>query len=1035
MKKKILYVTICLLSLLTTVKITASTFPNNRNDQPQVIPPSPQSMVFENYLNHEIVEYNGLPDISIPLYEIEIKGLKIPIALSYHAGGVKYKQYDGDVGANWSINAGGYRISRTIYGKNDENNTTNNIKDYITEAEYRSYQLSSYQNDNNKHVWEMFLACIGGLSIPFHPNNQIIPADKFSADCARDLFSYILPSSNGKFIIDNPWTKSIAILDKKMDKIIIDEGNARIKLDDFKIIDNSGFTYYMGTKPDNNLVCEVPKDISPAAQPKSVYRTAWPLKRIVSPYNQMIDFTYNAYNATIPGSNYTEVEEAKFEGMIIMTEHVMGEPYLHEQILSHAQAKGVFSNRLYTEMLFIEEIKSDNLTVKFNRKKTGNSPYLLNDIQVYNNQNILVKSVYFEYDQSGSHTLLTKIRIGKGSNNEKQYSFEYYAPPTNRFPDQWGYYKGSSTYIGSTGNVFLDRVIINKDILITSTSVNRYTSINLGSILCTTSDLNFLQGVNWQDRSTNTQVPNAFSLKKITFPTGGTTEYTYEPHQYKKHQRDSLLVKGGGQRIKKIISKSDPTSIPIITEFFYGNGKANFDVFPEHFANLYWMYMPCHILDRKVTSIYRVKTYSEKPLSYDIDNFQVSYESVETRRSEEGGRYNGRTVSYYNIKNPYIVEPVLHDTYFYTLTPFDGVFRNGLYSEYVYRNAFSRYYNHLSNYSPGYKPLLVAREFRDDRNSPIKKERYEYVTTPEQTFWNVNISQKIFFQMQSYPLPGHGYAATTGELVSSLYDCAEYYFTKGTDLLVSKTTSMWKDEYNSSTTITEQYEYDDKLQIKNIKTLNSDQKEHVTKMNYPYNFAGSVYTSMVTQNIITPVIEEIYTVGNKEVNRIKTNYSQQTWGGFLPSNIQHSSGGEQNLSNQILFNRYDINGNILQYWSYEDIYTTYLWSYKRAYPIAEIKNATYDQVKSIIAESTLDAIAAKSEPTAADMITINNLRQSLPDALITTYTYKPLVGITSMTDPRGVVTYYEYDTFGRLMRTKDNEGKTLQEYDYHYRNQ
>ncbi|MBV5342330.1 hypothetical protein JZU68_01495 [bacterium] len=66
------------------------------------------------------------------------------------------------------------------------------------------------------------------------------------------------------------------------------------------------------------------------------------------------------------------------------------------------------------------------------------------------------------------------------------------------------------------------------------------------------------------------------------------------------------------------------------------------------------------------------------------------------------------------------------------------------------------------------------------------------------------------------------------------------------------------------------------------------------------------------------------------------------------------------------------------------------------------------------------------------------LRNGLPNALITTYTYKPMVGMTSATDPRGVTTYYEYDDFNRLKQTyiiENGEKKILQKYDYHYTNQ
>ena len=65
----------------------------------------------------------------------------------------------------------------------------------------------------------------------------------------------------------------------------------------------------------------------------------------------------------------------------------------------------------------------------------------------------------------------------------------------------------------------------------------------------------------------------------------------------------------------------------------------------------------------------------------------------------------------------------------------------------------------------------------------------------------------------------------------------------------------------------------------------------------------------------------------------------------------------------------------------------------------------------------------------------DDLRICPSDAQMTTYTYRPLVGMTSMTDAKGLTTYYGYDGFQRLKTIKDREGNILKNYNYHYKDQ
>ncbi|MBS1511481.1 MAG: hypothetical protein JST86_11610 [Bacteroidetes bacterium] len=123
-------------------------------------------------------------------------------------------------------------------------------------------------------------------------------------------------------------------------------------------------------------------------------------------------------------------------------------------------------------------------------------------------------------------------------------------------------------------------------------------------------------------------------------------------------------------------------------------------------------------------------------------------------------------------------------------------------------------------------------------------------------------------------------------------------------------------------------------------------------------------------------------------------------------------------------------GNLVEITPKSGVTTAYLWGYKSQYPVAKISGTTYDIAKTYITQSILDN-------PADDATLLNNLKNllNIPGAIVNTYTYKPLAGISNETDTRGRKMSYSYDALNRLQLVTDNDGNLLKKICYNYAGQ
>jgi len=521
------------------------------------------------------------------------------------------------------------------------------------------------------------------------------------------------------------------------------------------------------------------------------------------------------------------------------------------------------------------------------------------------------------------------------------------------------------------------------------------------------------------------------------------------------------LSKVGGLRVKKITSYMPDKTLVKTFEYKTDDGKSsgylvNAPSYKSSYMETYIDQNSIGIVTRVHVNYDMYTSYASQPLG-NTQGSCVGYNQVTMYIGEDANNNIGRTgKTVMRYTNPYTY-PDLGSvqnasnipTYSYAdafpFAPHDNQdYLRGLLLEkidYAFNGTtYVRINNTVNTYSI----------FNINGSSPNYSEFFSWrVGTTDRTFFYTDSQVPGGVSANLYPVKykmrsGHYFLTNTSEYEYDITDQTKYQLT--------------------STDYT--YGQNHLLEIeKKVTKSNGDIVKIQTK--YPSDFTSTVtdadpasaaLAKMVTLNKLSPPVEQRTLVNDKLTHSLLTTYKEFTANVLLPyeqylyslksplTNPAATSvvsgqlqftlfAGGQGYEKVQTFSLYDAKGNVRQVQKANDLVETYLWGYNASRPVAEIKNATYQDVVNVIGQTAIDDIANSYSLSAAQLALLNGLRTNptFKNAQTTVYTYDPIIGVLTSTDANGKITYYDYDSLGRLLTVRDYQQNVIKRYQYNYK--
>lgn len=907
----------------------------------QFLPPSPQAAALARYGEYPVSLATGVPEIKIPLYEIKLGNYTLPISISYHASGIKVDDVASTVGLGWVLNAGG-AISRTVIGAPDLRENRNETEDTL----YRSYDRYHYiYYSENAEQYQ-------GIIMPIltDPLNS-------TYDTASDRYSYNFGTKAGVFRYNYKDMKFVAL---NHDPIDIAYNDRYYENGYFTIYDSDGTEYVF--KDRERTIMESSDYMCP---------TTWYITDINTP-NGNIHFKYRTTNAYTVSKHSESTKVGLF--------------YYYEPncncIMNQYRADNTtgVSDYTYSTLLLTEVSWNGNkILFTYSSDRDDIAPERLTNIVVKGCDGVIYKTIildndsYLGDDDDNYRMMLNTLSIS----DEGTYSFTY--DRNHIFPeydcisqrDYWGYYNGRGG----------GHAIPNEAMIAAYSQFPEHWGI---SPSCT----------DYADRTPAFNYGKTGILERITYPTGGYTDFTYA-------QNWSGEAKGG-LRVSKIAEKDSMGNTLKQRTFSYSGYTTQDSPSSALVYDTYHGYR-----GMALQTIYqRYATCSSESLTPLVDG-------------------NGISVFY-----DWVTETDLANNYITYHFEYGGILPAGNnFSQYPWPQFASPSLNDEGACSP----LLVHKEYGQG-NTAFRTENYNYDIIRLDTL-EIGLKTMNIVSVSDV----NGYPTTLGMLdiksvptpMARLNGYIKVYRLNSKTITEYKQTASGQTQATVSTT--ETYTYDPQfrtLQPKTITKTNSEGKVFRTTNTYTFESNQQPYTTMANSyNMVDQIIETKDYCDNSLIRTQKTTYLYQNdW--YYPEYIYESL-LNNTQTEKLHLSDYDSHGNPRTVIENGSDKTALVWGFKHSWPVAKVSGLSYSDLTDLGLISTLNNIAQDSVPSRmANYLT--TLRSGIgTNGLVTTYNYKPLYGVSAITAESGYTTYYDYGSNGKLSAIRDSRGP-IQQYSYQY---